>query len=272
MEKEDLIQKYVSSLNAKDYLCDFEDVETLIEEHLAQLQFSSVRVLLQEEVSLDLGDIVRNLVIDKRGGYCFEHNKLVYETLKHMGFLVQAVGARVVNNENVEVPKTHRVTVWTYKSVRYLIDVGFGFSSPTLPVKFGEHFTTTRLGVTYHISQQSNENFTLNIVKEDVYQPLYTFDMCDYNEADFEMGNFYSYKNPNAKFVKNLVLSAVLKEEVRSLRNGAYQKISLDAVEEINIETFEELKNVFSNDFNYELEDKDLLYLYDNFCKASTGK
>lgn len=262
------IKNYLSSLNIDKDLNDLSHIQELIQKHVSEFAFSSIPVLLKEELSLELDDLYKKVIVQKKGGYCFEHNKLMYEALLSSGFDVRALFARVLNNQDIKVPTTHRVTLLEFDEELYLVDVGFGFSSPSMPVKFGETPTKTKQGTTYLIKEYENENFALGIVLENSFYTLYTFNLQTYFDPDFEMGHFYSHKHEKANFVNNLVHSLIFENEIRSLRNSTYQKISATDTKETMITSTEQLKNILESEFNYPIKFQDVQYLYDNFCRV----
>lgn len=69
-------------------------------------------------------------MVNQQGGYCFEHNKIAYLALKHLGFEVRSVLARVMLNGKPTNPRTHRMNVLELDGETYLVDVGFGNKTP----------------------------------------------------------------------------------------------------------------------------------------------
>jgi len=265
----DPISDYLVALKIEKPVTTLEDVKALIRRCIAAFPFTSIPVLLKEELSLDLTQIVEKIVTRRRGGYCFEHNKLMYEVLRASGFEVKALFGRVLLNRDITVPKTHRSTLLTYEDERYLVDVGFGYDSPSMPIKFGPIPTTTHLGKSYRIKAYEDDHFAFQTTVDDEPYTLYSFDLHDYNEADFEMGHFYSHKHPKAVFVNNLVISVILEDEIRTLVNNKYQKISATGSKKMIIDSPEFLKSVLEKEFDYPLRADEVQYLYENFVKNS---
>ena len=245
----DIVADYLSTLG-QDSVDGLDGIKALMNKHLTTFPFSSVAVQLGRDVSLDIDDIYKKVVKDRKGGYCFEHNKLFYEVLKQLGFDVTPYLARVVNNQDITPPKTHRITMLNYEGERYLIDVGFGFMSANVPVKFGGDYTESHMSRLYRIEESGDGFFRYQFLKDNDHYTMYKFDLNPCYEGDFELGNFYSYKHPKAAFVNNLVLSMITDYEIRSLRNGGYQKIFKDRVEEVPFKSAEALNEILKDDFN----------------------
>jgi len=267
MKKEEIVNQYLKKLSFDKPIKNLQDITKLIQAHLATFSFSSGKVLLKNEISLELSDIYETIVIQKRGGYCFEHNKLFYEVLKDLGFDVEFFLARVINNTNNEVPQTHRFTILNFKGEKYLIDVGVGFHSPSIPVKFGKEISKAHLNIGYKVETYDDNTLGLVKIENNVPFRVTQFNLNLSYEADFEMGHFYSHKHPSAVFVNNLVVSVIKEKEIRSLRNENYFRIFEHGVEEILIHSAKELKSILENDLNLYFEEEEIKYLYTHYVK-----
>ncbi len=259
------INQYTKYLGIEKPSLNLENLELLIRKHIEALCFTSIPVLLKEEISLEYEAIVEKLIVNKRGGYCFEHNKLIYENLLAQGYDVKPLFARVLNNRKVSVPKTHRLTLLYFEDERYLVDVGFGYASPSAPIKFTAESTTTHTGIEYKIETLGDECFELHLFKDGAPYVLYSFDLNDASEEDFELSHFYSHKHPKANFVNHLVLSKILDDEILSLRNGLYQKISKEGMENINVSSVSVLEEILRDEFDYPICKEEVTYLYEKY-------
>lgn len=261
MDNKKILIDYLERLNIDFEIKTLEDITKLIKAHLSKLPFSSLKVLLKEDISLDLNSVYENLVLKKRGGYCFEHNKLMYEVLKELGFDVEYFLARVVNNTENIPPQTHRFTVLTYEDEKYLIDVGIGFRSPSVPVKFNQT-SISHLNTPYKILQFEDNTYAMELVEKGKSFIATKFDLNRCYEADFEMGHFYSHRNPKAVFVNNIVLSIIHDEVIYSLVNNKFLKIYKDKTDEVEIKNNDEFEKILKNDFNSEFSSKEIETLY----------
>ena len=263
----ELIEKYLKNIGIKNQIQDISDINTLIKKHLQSLYFCNIPVLLGEEVLLDLDAIFEKMLVRKKGGYCFEHNKLIYEALKYFGFEVLPLFARVLNNQKIDVPKTHRLTLLMHHDEMYLVDAGFSFMSPNSAIKFGKTPTKTLFEREYIIKKRDANNYELVMMRHDGPFILYAFDLSACNEKDFEMGNFYSSKHKNANFVNNLVLSKITDEKICSLKNNSYHEISKESTDVKTINSQEELIALLRDEFDYALSDEQITYLFEKFIK-----
>jgi len=215
---------------------------------------------LNNPISLNIDDIIEKIVHKNLGGYCFEHNKLFYEALLSLGFDVQLLLARVLNNQKIESPRTHRITLLKFEGEEYLLDVGFGAMTPTEPLKLSSKEKITK---GYKISKDKNSDYTLQVQKKENFFTLYKFNLVPYSESDCVMGNYYSESHPNAVFVNNLVISRKLKAKTLSFRNNSYHQISKKYTNILNIISYEQLQTLLKKEFEIIITKKEAKLLFE---------
>jgi N-hydroxyarylamine O-acetyltransferase len=257
---------YFRKLNIEPQQPSLALVEELQKKHIAAFCFSSLTVLLGRHISLDIKDIITKVVDKNEGGYCFEHNKLVHEALASLGFSVRCLIAKVINNQEVDSPRTHRICLLDLDNESYLIDVGFGANCPRKPIKIKSGIVSVQNGLTYRIVVNSNQDFQLELVTEKGFFSLYTFNLNRYTEEDCIMGNFYSSKHPDAVFMNNLVLSRILPEVTLSLRNDKYHRIGINHTDVTQINDYMQLQKIIKEDFDIELSHEESNNLYVKTC------
>lgn len=191
-------------------------LDQIVVRHLELFPFASIGPQLGDPLPLDPESLFDRIVLRRRGGYCFEQNALMFEILGELGFEVTIVLARVLGDPDSHPPLTHRFTMVDLDHDRFLVDVGFGSKSPPRAVRFDP---SNPGGGAYRIVEREHREFHLELDQGGEYVSLYRFDDVRYGEADCELGHFYSHRHPDATFVNNLVVSRVLADEVRSLRN-----------------------------------------------------
>ncbi|MTI30467.1 arylamine N-acetyltransferase family protein [Xanthovirga aplysinae] len=263
---QDLSEKYLKRLNidysGKEHTIQF--VNELVKKHIATFTFNSIEVLLGKElISLETSDVFHKIVTQGRGGYCFEHNKLLYQVLEELQFKVRPFLGRVLNNRDIDAPRTHRLTLLKLKGDRYLVDVGFGPWGPREAIKFSEIPTVCKGGQTYRINQKEKDQYLLQIFKDGEFATLYSFDLVEFTPSDFLLSHFYSHRHPQAGFVNNLVVSKVLEEEILSLRNRELQVIKPAKTKTTEIESAEHLQKILSTEFDININIEGCKKLYE---------
>ncbi|BFM50522.1 arylamine N-acetyltransferase [Marinomonas sp. THO17] len=257
----DDLQLTVPTSQSLDFVCSLQS------HHIAQYSFNNLAVLLGEDISLNLSHILDKIVIQGFGGYCFEHNKLAFEFLSHLGYDVRLVMARVLNGQLLDRPRTHRITLVSIQDDVYLVDMGFGADCPTQPLRLEPDIEQTIATDTYRIVKSADGEFDLQIWKPQSKQfyTLYRFDLAHYTDEDCVLGNFYSSKHPKAVFVNNLVASIKDDKRTAGIRNHVYFIRQNGTETECLIESAEALHKLLAEAFHIHVESVIAEHLFDRF-------
>ena len=228
--------------------------------HLHSYAFSSVNVWLAKALPLDITSIKTRF--DRgEGGYCFEHNKLFFHQLQSQGYDVRLILARVLLNQNIDVPKTHRFSLVTIDNRDYLVDVGFGAYTPPEPIIIDGSYTMSCNGYTYAIKQIDTYHKALVIQKGEEDFILYSFnEKAIYSEADCDMAHYYSHTSSDANFVNNLVLAKYIDGKIHSLYNREYKILDSHMIK--TVKTQSELTEILCNIFGQTLGNNDISRIY----------
>jgi len=266
MLNETNVQKYLSRVTARKPEVSLSFLEELQQSHVGMFSFNNLAVLLHESLSLDSQVLFERVIENKRGGYCFEHNKLFFEILRHLGFACEIVLARVVMNRDVDVPRTHRITRVSLSGNEYIVDVGFGSSCSRAPLLLDSDERQDQGDAVYRITAPSDGQYVLQVEQNDGWSTLYAFDRNLYTEADCLCGHHYSSTYPDAVFVNNLVVALKSCGDVRSLRNGSFHH-TVGGVNTItSISSSAELGRILVQEFGIELDPGQLSMLYEGYC------
>ncbi|MDP0953194.1 arylamine N-acetyltransferase, partial [Klebsiella pneumoniae] len=76
------------------------------------------------------------MLLDGRGGYCYELNQMFLTLLQELGFDARGITGRVVMGgpADAHTARTHRLSLVTLDGARYITDVGFGGMVPSTPL------------------------------------------------------------------------------------------------------------------------------------------
>jgi len=235
----------------------------LQQRHVERYTFNSIAALLREDISLDIDDISQKLVTRGFGGYCFEHNKLTFELLNALGGDVKLMLARVLNNQDINAPRTHRVSLLTLDNHSYLIDTGFGSNGPIAPLLLKTDIEQKAGIDTYRLIQKAPQEYDLQIRQADGYFTLYRFDLAEYSDADCTLGHFYSHKHPQAAFVNNLVVSIKTAEQTTLLKNQNFTIKNASGEHTQAVTTAAHLADLFASVFSISLAPEISAHLFE---------
>lgn len=229
--------------------------ETLAGILRAQVQtipFENLDVLLGRPIRTDADSVLRKLVHDRRGGYCFEQNHLLLYVLRALGFTAEPMIARV----RWQVPAT-AVTGLTHMLVRvsldgrdWLADAGMGSLSLTAPLEMRDgleqdtpHDRRRLVRRDDHLAQQ--------VFFGGEWQDVHHFRPETAAAVDLEMGNWYSHTHAQAHFRNNLLVARATPDGRRTLFNREFTVRHRDGrADKHEIATADELLAVLAEHFD----------------------
>jgi N-hydroxyarylamine O-acetyltransferase len=200
------------------------DLATLRELHYLHplaIPFENLSTLLGQSVDLDVESVQRKLVSDKRGGYCFEQNRLFAAALEAIGFSLVELAARVVWNtsKGYRNPRTHMVLLVSVDGHRYLADVGFGGVTLTAPLRFEVDIEQRTPHEVFRL-QKGDHEFVQHVGLGAQWRATYRFDLQPQLPIDFEAFNHYVATHPDSHFRRTLMVALATKTGRCALHNN----------------------------------------------------
>jgi N-hydroxyarylamine O-acetyltransferase len=96
--------------------------------HLLAVPFENLDIALGREITLDEDAILRKIVQQRRGGFCYELNGAFAALLRAAGFKTTLLSAHVARDTGGEGPEFDHLTLRVDLEQPWLADVGFGES------------------------------------------------------------------------------------------------------------------------------------------------
>lgn len=191
--------------------------------HAAAIPFENLSPLLGEPVKLDLGSLQEKLVTRRRGGWCFEHNLLFSHALRAVGFTLTTLAARVRWNvpPHVSTPRSHCLLLLELGGERWIADVGFGGLSLTAPLRLAVGVEQPTPHEPHRIVAEG-AGYGLEAKVGGDWLRLYSFDLQEQLQADYEVSNWYLANHPESQFVRGLICARAAPERRHALRNTRY--------------------------------------------------
>jgi N-hydroxyarylamine O-acetyltransferase len=262
MENAEMVREYLQVLSLHNRELDFEFLNDVVKRHVATFAFSSVGCWLGEDLPLDFKSLHNRIVIQRRGGYCFEQNGLLYRVLDELGFSPELYLARVIYNQDTHPGLTHRITMVEHEGQRYVLDVGFGSLGPRIPVPMSEIESNDGERI-FRISERRPGEYHMQVFKDGDFFSLYRFELARYGQADCELGHFYSHRHPDAAFVNHLVGSLIQESETRSLRDLEYWVVQKSGTQHRKITDSEELRRILVGELGVQVTEEECRRLYE---------
>jgi N-hydroxyarylamine O-acetyltransferase len=177
--------------------------------HATSIPFENLDSHRGIPVSLAQQDLERKLVIERRGGYCFEHNLLLASALEELGLRVEPMLARVRvgGAPPNERPATHlALRVVDGDGNAWHADVGFGLGTLLDPIPFGPHPDRAyeQSGWSFRVVEDGPE-LVLQTLGADGWSDVYGFVPQPAPRIDIDVSNWWTATNPRSPFVFGLV-------------------------------------------------------------------
>lgn len=129
------VLKYLERINyTGSFDCTIETLFALQEAHYITVPYENFDILAGIPISLELSDLYRKIVLERRGGYCFELNGLFAVLLRGLGYNVTEYFSRYLRDEPPLPMPRHRILVVNIQDKRYFTDVGVGGVVPRWPL------------------------------------------------------------------------------------------------------------------------------------------
>lgn len=146
--------------------------------HPQSIPFENLNPFTGARVALEFESVVDKLVGQRRGGYCFEQNKLFYTVLVQLGFRVTPLIARVRWQRPPEqsTPQTHMLLRIDLDGDTWFADVGFGSTTLTAPLRHDPNVAQpTPHGTFRVVDAPVAGEFEIECETPNGWHPLYRF-------------------------------------------------------------------------------------------------
>ena len=200
---------------------DMQTLRALHQLHPAAIPFENIEVLLGRGINLKLPAVFEKLVTAGRGGYCFEHNGVLMEVLRSIGFTVEPLLARVVWRRPADAapgPKSHMVLRTFVDGQPWLVDVGFGGLVLTAPLHFNADVVQNTQHESFRLITVAG-GYRLEALLEDQWRPVYVLGSEPVPDIDFEVANWYTSSHPESHFRHNLMVARTTEDTRYTLLN-----------------------------------------------------
>jgi N-hydroxyarylamine O-acetyltransferase len=188
--------------------------------HPQAIAFENLSPLLALPVRLDVESLQQKLVRSARGGYCFEHNGLLFHVLHALGFRVSGLAGRVVWNNPPDTvpPRSHMIVRVELEEGTYLADVGFG-NSPTAPLRLAPDIVQETPHESFRLLEKGGV-YTLQCNLKGQWMSFYQFDLQEQAPVDYQVANHYVSTWPTSHFVTSLIAARATADGRYGLRNN----------------------------------------------------
>lgn len=224
--------------------------------HVCTFAFESLSTLLHLPVPIDLPSVEQKVLLDGRGGYCYELNQMFLTLLQELGFDARGITGRVVMGgpADAHTARTHRLSLVTLDGVRYITDVGFGGMVPSTPLLLDSEAVQPTAHEPYRLTFDGQGSYTLWAQVAEEWRGLYVFDLQVQGDIDYTIGNWYVSTHPESPFVGQLKIARLAAGKRHTLNNANYAVHYLDRPsEKYTAQSADELLTLLQETFGIRL-------------------
>ncbi|PVY38033.1 arylamine N-acetyltransferase family protein [Pontibacter virosus] len=178
-----------------------EVLQRLQKRHLLSVPFENLDIHNGVLIELDVEKIFDKVMLQKRGGFCYELNGLYFELLSALGFDVRRISAKVYSsNDGTYSPEyDHLALLVTIAGEEYLTDVGFGeFSFEPLKIELNKVQADARGN--YVFDRYDESYFRVSRVENGEIRPKYIFRKEERTFEDFSGMCHFHQTDPRSHF------------------------------------------------------------------------
>ena len=201
--------------------------------HRLHIPFENLDIRLGRGIRIDSESVFAKLVTAKRGGYCFEQNRLFLDALAALGFTARPLLARVWLGASDTPGLTHMLLLVTIDGQDWIADAGFGGSyCPPMPLADGAEVTGPDGAMHRLISDErgwvlqrnGHPGATDGRGVGAAWVDQYSFALAPVTQADLDTSNHWTATAPGTRFVDLVVVSIALPNGFASLTDRAYRR------------------------------------------------
>jgi N-hydroxyarylamine O-acetyltransferase len=181
------VNAYFKRINYKGgTTASLQNLKSLQKAHLLNLPFENLDIHYNIPIRLDIDRIFKKIILNNRGGFCYELNALFFELLSRLGFNAKRISARVYDpDKGFGKEFDHLAIIVKINGKEYLTDVGFG------------DFSTEPLSLETRMSKE----LSIKDDKTGTREFLTTFENKSFSEENTDEAKlFYLKKNENGYF------------------------------------------------------------------------
>ncbi|HZH09607.1 MAG TPA: arylamine N-acetyltransferase [Microvirga sp.] len=187
---------------------DLKGLEALQRAQMSSIPFEDIEPFLGQVPDLSPESIWTKLVLQQRGGYCFELNHLLGQALESIGFKARPILARVRMGADVGGIRAHLAWIVTLDGRDWLVDAGFGGPGPYGILALSDQQPQTLPNGTFRFREdQTTRETVVERQSPSGWFSLFGFDETPFTPADIEGANFLCTRSPVQPFSANLMMS-----------------------------------------------------------------
>jgi N-hydroxyarylamine O-acetyltransferase len=228
------IKQYLKRINFTDSLA-ISDVtlQALHEHHVQNVPFENIDIHYKKLFDLELDNIYKKVILNKRGGFCYELNAIFNTLLCDIGYKSSIIAARIFDDLGHLGPQFDHMCIVVDTGKKYLVDVGYG-DLFTKPLEIIEEIQSDGRNL-FKIESIDDQSYLLSMCSDHInFYKKYMFNLSAVKISDFDNICFDKQTNPSSYFVRNtLCTRATSNGRLTIFNNKLIEKKGADRTEKI---------------------------------------
>jgi N-hydroxyarylamine O-acetyltransferase len=223
-------------------------LKSLQRSHLLLVPFENLDIHWRRPIVLDIEKFYTKIVVEKRGGFCYELNGLFNELLRNLGFQTRLISARVSNGTEHGPEFDHAAIIATIGSDEFLVDVGFGAFAAE-PLRLVSSEKQQDANGTFIIRKFDHEYHEVAKLDGSDWRSEYIFKDVERELSDFEeMCNFQQH-SPESHFTKGKLCSLLTETGRKTLTDNNFIITDHQGKKETRVNSVAEFNHLLAAEF-----------------------
>jgi N-hydroxyarylamine O-acetyltransferase len=249
------IDAYLKRIDYKGSLePTLETLQAVHRQHLRSIPYENLDIHLGRRLELNEARFFEKIVLEKRGGWCYEMNGLLAWGLRELGFQVQYLSGAVNREKNGANAEGNHLVLLVNLEQPYLADVGFGDGLlEPLPLREGSYqqgFLTFQL--TKDSFDKDGERWLFHNHPQGGAKS-FDFTLKSHQLSDFANQCHRQQTSANSGFVQGTVCQIFNHEGIVTLRGAVLKKVTREGVTRRVIDAEKEYESLLRTVFGLEL-------------------
>ncbi|MEO8609636.1 MAG: arylamine N-acetyltransferase [Chloroflexota bacterium] len=234
---------------------DLETLTAVHRAHLMSIPYENLEIHRGGYLTVSADDAFQKIVVNGRGGWCYEMNGLLGWVLREIGFDVTLLGSTVNRQPTGKTIEGNHLILRVQLDKPYLADVGFGNGIlEPIPLETG----TYPQGFLNYKLRQDGEGWWF---ENHIYGGAgFDFTLEPHRLEDFKEQSHELQTWPESGFVRATVCQRFNADGYVSLRGAVLSRITQAGRQEQTIDNAADYEQVLANVFDLHLSDTDELW------------
>lgn len=206
---------------------DYRYLAALHKAHFFSVPFENFTMKDGFTSQLSYDYIANKIILNRRGGICFEFSVLLQTLFEHVGYEYCSRLARV--HIPFMTPATHQLCIVSVNEERWIFDVGFGAKGPRAPLLLTEGYTHEHSFLSSRVTKHAEQGWVVSVKENSkpdaVWEDIYSFHDTATFTPDINMAYFYTLHSPQSLLNTNQVASLPTENGRISIRNNTFTEV-----------------------------------------------